>query len=160
MINTEFAVFKIAARCQSQVDFLVCDNAAVIHLRCIVLGNRQGRANDGFLLSGGRKSSFPSCHFPHSAANRQVVSKESCSSACGSFFGSMASISSCCSIKSFSALATARHDSSVSVLRVRYAPARQAGHCPAGESPRGYHRPAKALYKYPCSFPAQSAAGQ
>ena len=50
LINTEFAVLKIAAHCQGQVDFLVCDNAAVIYLRCIVLGNRQGRANDGFLL--------------------------------------------------------------------------------------------------------------
>ena len=55
LINAEFAVLKIAARCQSQVDFLVCDNAAVIHLRCIVLGNRQGRANDGFLLFRGEK---------------------------------------------------------------------------------------------------------
>ena len=50
LINAEFAVLKIAARCQSQVDFLVCDNAAVIHLRGIVLCNRQGGANDGFLL--------------------------------------------------------------------------------------------------------------
>ena len=55
MINTEFAVLKIAARCQSQVDFLVCDNAAVIHLRGIVLCNGQGGANDGFLLFRGEK---------------------------------------------------------------------------------------------------------
>ena len=32
-MNTEFAVLKIAAHCQGQVDFLVRDNAAVIHLR-------------------------------------------------------------------------------------------------------------------------------
>ena len=55
LINAEFAVLKIAARCQSQVDFLVCDNAAVIYLRCIVLGNRQGRTNYGFLLFRGEK---------------------------------------------------------------------------------------------------------
>ena len=55
LINTELAVFKIAARCQSQVDFLVCDNAAVIHLRGIVLCNGQGRANDVFLLFQGEK---------------------------------------------------------------------------------------------------------
>ena len=55
LIDAEFAVLKIAARCQSQVDFLVCDNAAVIHLWCIVLGNRQGRANDGFLLFRGEE---------------------------------------------------------------------------------------------------------
>ena len=55
LINAEFAVLKIAARCQSQVDFLVCDNAAVIHLRGIVLCNGQGRANDGFLLFRGEK---------------------------------------------------------------------------------------------------------
>ena len=55
LINAEFAVLKIAARCQSPVDFLVCDNAAVIHLRSIVLGNRQGGANDGFLLFRGEK---------------------------------------------------------------------------------------------------------
>ena len=55
LINTEFAVLKIAARCQSQVDFLVRDIAAVIHLRGIVLCNGQGRANDGFLLFRGEK---------------------------------------------------------------------------------------------------------
>ena len=55
LINAKFAVFKIAAHCQSQVDFLVCDNAAVIHLRGIVLCNGQGRANDGFLLFRGEK---------------------------------------------------------------------------------------------------------
>ena len=55
LINTEFAVFKIAARCQSQVDFLVCDNAAVIYMRGIVLCNGQGRANDVFLLFRGEE---------------------------------------------------------------------------------------------------------
>ena len=55
LINAEFAVFKIAAHCQSQVDFLVRDNAAVVHLRGIVLGNRQSRTNDGFLLFRGEK---------------------------------------------------------------------------------------------------------
>ena len=55
LIDAEFAVLKIAARCQSQVDFLVCDNATVIHLRCIVLDNRQGRANDVFLLFRGEE---------------------------------------------------------------------------------------------------------
>ena len=58
LINAEFAVLKIAARCQSQVDFLVCDNAAVIHLRGIVVCNRQGGANDGFLLFRGEKIIF------------------------------------------------------------------------------------------------------
>ena len=55
LINAEFAVLKIAARCQCQVDFLVCDNAAVIHLRGIVLCNGQGRANDVFLLFRGEE---------------------------------------------------------------------------------------------------------
>ena len=55
LIDAEFAVFKIAARCQSQVNFLVCDNAAVIHLRGIVLYDGQDRANDGFLLFRGEK---------------------------------------------------------------------------------------------------------
>ena len=55
LINAEFAVLKIAAHCQGQVNFLVSDNAAVIHLRGIVLCNRQGGTNDGFLLFRGEK---------------------------------------------------------------------------------------------------------
>ena len=58
LINTEFAVFKIASHCQGQVDFLVCDNAAVVHLRGIVLYDGQSRANDGFLLFRGEEIIF------------------------------------------------------------------------------------------------------
>ena len=55
LINAEFAVLKIAAHCQGQVDFLVRDIAGIIHLRGIVLYDGQSRANDGFLLFRGEE---------------------------------------------------------------------------------------------------------